>query len=358
MWHTNPVFTYHPRIGYKFTANLRTRFPEQRGGFLVRTNAAGFRSDREFEKERPPGVYRALLFGDSQTAAHGVINHHRYSDRLEALIPGLEIYNYAVDSVSPDQEYLIYKEYGNVEHDLVIIGLYVDDVIRVVSRYRKFTDAKGKIVYFAKPYYELKGGKLVLGNIPVPKQPFDAPPDSAETPEEGRTYSRVRDVFHTIVPVPAARRFLKSLGVHRLVEKAGILPRVQEYKAADEPGWRLLAEILKLWIRESPTPVLLVPIPIWTFIDGSDDATGYRTRIRELAESTGCVSHDPLPDLRSYPASELKKFFASNAHLSPLGHDALAKSLKPVIERLMSEARPRMQREAEASQSARAGAGA
>lgn len=335
------AISYHPRIGYTYTPNLKTRFLHNNGGFLIQTNSSGFRSDREFDIKRPSGVFRALLFGDSQTAGFGVNNRQRYSDRLEALVPGLEVLNYGIEAIGLDQEYLTYQEHESVDHDLVIIGLYVDDVVRVSSRYRLFKDSKGKEVYYAKPYYELRNGKLVLGHVPVPKQPLEKAQlpennlDSGESAAQSRLYTRAQAAFHTIVPSPAARRLLKTIGVHSLIQKLARIPRAPEYDTADNPGWKLLAEILKTWIHRSRTPVLLLPIPIWTFLDGSEDPTGYQARFRELAAATGCLLHDPLKDLKDYDPQERRKFFNELDHLSPLGHEALAKSLTPVMTRLV-----------------------
>jgi carbamoyltransferase len=335
------ALSYHPRIGYTYTPNLKTRFLHNSGGFLIQTNASGFRSERAFTKERSPEVFRALLFGDSQTAGFGVNNRQRYSDRLEALVAGLEVFNYGIEAIGLDQEYLTYLENEHVEHDLVIIGLYVDDVMRVNSRYRLFNDSSGKEVYYAKPYYEFRNGKLILKHVPVPKQPLEKTellennPDAGNEAAQMRLYARAQSAFHKLLPSPAARRLLKTIGVHRLIQKVARIPRAPEYDTADNPGWRLLAEILKAWIHRSPTPVLLLPIPIWTFIDGSEDPKGYQARFRELAAATGCLLHDPLNDLRDYDPVERRKFFNDLDHLSPLGHEALAKSLAPVLARLV-----------------------
>ena len=87
------LMKYHPRIGYTYMPNAKLRIPWGNGGYLVRANAAGFRSEREFVQERKPGTYRALLFGDSQSAGDGVNNAQRYTDLLEKALPGFELYN-------------------------------------------------------------------------------------------------------------------------------------------------------------------------------------------------------------------------------------------------------------------------
>ena len=82
---------YHPRVGYTYMPGTELRLPGPGDGCLVRANQAGFRSDREFVSRREPGVFRAFLFGDSQSAADGVDNSQRYSDLLEKALPGLEV---------------------------------------------------------------------------------------------------------------------------------------------------------------------------------------------------------------------------------------------------------------------------
>ena len=91
---------YHPRIGYTYMPSTKLRVQGVNGGYLVRTNSTGFRSEREFTQERVPGTFRALLFGDSQTAGDGMANSLRYSELLEKAVPGLEIYNYALYKLS------------------------------------------------------------------------------------------------------------------------------------------------------------------------------------------------------------------------------------------------------------------
>ena len=60
-----------PTFGHHWTPNLRRRVDHEGGGFLIRTNASGLRSEQDFELARRPGVFRALVFGDSNTGRRG-----------------------------------------------------------------------------------------------------------------------------------------------------------------------------------------------------------------------------------------------------------------------------------------------
>src|ERR1035441_4062657 len=102
------IFQYHPVIGYHYIPALRARVLHEVGGYMVRTNATGFRSRHEFLEVKHPGAKRILLFGDSFTAGDGVSNNNRYSDLLETLVPGLEVFNYGIPGTGTDQQYLAY----------------------------------------------------------------------------------------------------------------------------------------------------------------------------------------------------------------------------------------------------------
>ena len=87
------LLTYHPTIGYTFIPNLQARVRHEGGGYLIRTNAQGFRSDHDFHESSAQEPI--LLFGDSFTAADGVSNRYRYSEILEGQLKvnlGLVIY--------------------------------------------------------------------------------------------------------------------------------------------------------------------------------------------------------------------------------------------------------------------------
>jgi carbamoyltransferase len=320
---------YHPRIGYTYMPSVKTRVPWESGGYLVRTNSAGFRSDREFAKERTPGKFRAILFGDSQTAGDGLSNSQRYSELLEGIVSGLEVFNYGITGTGPDEQYMAYQEYRDSEHDLLIIGLHVENIGRIAQRYRPFVDPNGKILIYAKPYFTIEGGELVLHQVPVPKTIWTRetlPAEAAAHVYSGVPYEPIRDV-------------IKKLGMRDLMQKVTRFQPVSDYDSPGTPNWLLLRKILETWIRGSKTPVLLVLIPMWPFIDEWSDPTAYQARFRELATDTGCHLHDPLADLWNYPAEERREFrLKIDTHLTFKGHQALAKSLAPVIERIMRAA--------------------
>ena len=327
MWRS--VTQYHPTIGYTFIPGIKARvnLPNENVGYLVRVNGQGFRCDHEFTPERREGKARALLFGDSFTAGDGVSNGKRYGDLLEALILGLEVYNFGLPGTGTDQQYLAYREFAaNIEHDLLILAVTVENIGRVASRFRPYVNEQGETVVYAKPYYVLEGGRLTLRNVPVAKEPISKS-------EMGEDESKHVDWG---LPFAGLRKVARQLGLRDLAQKVTRFQPVPDYGTPDNPKWLVMRAILEEWIRASRAPVVLMPIPLFPFVEGSSDPTHYQARFRELAEATGCTLHDPLPDFQKYPAAERRAFrFERDVHLTPAGHAALAASLAPVVEKVI-----------------------
>lgn len=329
---------YHPRVGYTYMPSAKLRVAGVSGGYLVRTNAAGFRSDREFVRERPPGTFRALLFGDSQTAGDGGANAQRYGDLLERAVPGLELYNYALSGSGPDQHFLVHQECADVEHDLLVVGLYVENIRRVNRSIVKSREANGEEAYYAKPYFVVEDDQLVLHNVPVPKQPWT----EATLPAELRSqiYSYLETNFFSRKDRPALRKVASLVPMRKTIKQVAMrfskFQPLPDYDSPTNPEWLLLRKILEAWFRASKTPVLLVTIPHYVYFVSPSDPTGYQARFRELARDTGCQVYDPLADIWKLPAKERGLLWSeTSGHLSPYGHEVLARLLVPVFERLM-----------------------
>lgn len=343
---SHSLMKYHPRIGYHYIPSAKLRMQWGNGGYLVRTNAAGFRSDTEFVQERKPGTFRAIAFGDSQTAGDGVINAQRYTDVLEKAIPNFELFNYSISGTGPDQQFLAYQEHAGIEHDLLIIPLYVENIRRVTSRVVMSRDVSGEQSFRLKPYYQVENDELVLHNVPVPKQVF-----TEETlPEDLIPYCYPRDAMKkdqgslgkqiTKNVSSLLRQAVPLAGLRMAVKKAAMrldkFRPVPDFDSADDPGWLVLRRILEAWIKASRTPVLVIPLPHYYFFDAPDDAAGYQARFRELANATRCHLYDPLPDLLKRSAEDRAAFWSdSSGHISVRGGQILADTFAPVIQKVM-----------------------
>jgi len=321
------LFQYHPTIGYQFVPGLRTREEHEGGGFLLRTNQAGFRCRHEFVARKRPGSFRVLLFGDSYTAGMGVSDAARYGDVLERLLPDIEVYNFGLPGSGTDQQYLIHREYAaHFEHDLVVIGAMVENIRRVASRYRPYATLEGDTLILAKPYFTLESdGSLRLQHVPVPKTPL-----SSESEEQ-----RYVDRYGRLVWL---RQAVNRLGPG-LKDRMQRLTRYQPlpaYDKPDDPAWRLMKAILVRWSEEARAPVVIVPIPLYQYVEKTASPRAYQARFGELAELPGVTIHDPLPAFHRHPRAQRRGFrFVHDCHLTPSAHRVLAESLAHALRALL-----------------------
>lgn len=330
------LFRYHPTIGYQYIPNLRARVRHEGGGYLVRTNAQGFRCDWDFAPEKPQDEYRILLFGDSYSAGEGVSNGLRFGDLLESLVPGVKVYNFALPGTGTDQQMLAYRECAEgIEHDLLMICPMAENVRRNVQPYRMAQSAwDGRLVKRAKPYFELANGALELKHQPVPKTPL-------QDEDDDTSFTDTNDAG-------AARRVVQGLtaaiddklpGFHKWTQKVRRLALPEEYNEADHPAWLLMKEILKTWISgHDRAPVLLCPLPTFGHIHGHIRSEPFTERFQELVGECDVQFHDLLPGLAGLDETTKKDLrFAVDEHPTKRCHAEIAKQLAPVIERLGKE---------------------
>lgn len=145
---------YDPILGWRTKAN----FVGKTGSAKLTTNAKGIRSLKDFAYDKPAGMTRILLLGDSFTFGEEVADEEVYASRLEKALPNREVINMAVHGYGTDQMFLSLQQEGVKYHpDIVILGFISDDMERNLLSFRDF----------AKPKYVLVNGKLLLTHVPV-----------------------------------------------------------------------------------------------------------------------------------------------------------------------------------------------
>ena len=321
------LFRYHETFGHLFIPDLRARIDHEGGGYLLRTNADGFRCRHDFVPARRPGIFRILLFGDSYTAGDGVSDAKRYSDILETLLPGVEVYNFGLPGTGTDQQYLVWNEYAQAfEHDLVIVAVLVENIRRVVSQYRPFRTQEGTDLVLAKPYFTLTSdGDIELHHVPVPREPLEggALPATATVDRGGR--------FAWL------RQAVSGMGMKDRVQRLTRYQPLPEYDQQDGQDWKLLEAILRRWLGELRTPSIVCPIPLYQHVERTASAKGYQARFAALHAPPRVFVHDPLPDFHAHPRDERRGFrFENDCHLTTSAHRVLAESLARTIRPLLA----------------------
>jgi lysophospholipase L1-like esterase len=128
----HPILDKH----HATNANLKSPFHGHPSGYLVfRTNNLGLRRDEDVSIEKPAGIRRVLVLGDSMT--DGVIyNAESYSTVLETKLnqrlgeSSYQLLNAGVAGYSPLQAYLLLKlEMYRLQPDVVILAIYTGNDI-------------------------------------------------------------------------------------------------------------------------------------------------------------------------------------------------------------------------------------
>jgi Fe-S-cluster formation regulator IscX/YfhJ len=325
------LFQYHPTIGYTFIPEIKARIDHEGGGYLLRTNASGFRCRHDFVAGKPDGCFRILLFGDSYTAGDGVSDKDRYSEALEKLLPGCEVYNFGLSGTGTDQQYLIWREFAaGIEHDLVVISVLVENIRRVAAQFRPFLTQDEESLVLAKPYFTLGAdGDLSLHQVPVPKDPLAVDSLAAENAaavDRGGRLQWLRGAVNRLGP--RAKDFVQR------VTRYQPLP---EFDRPDRAEWRLLEAILRHWIDELATPAIICPLPLYQYIEGTASPRAYQQRFQVLHDPPRVRVHDPLPAFRAHAPAARRGFrFDQDCHLTPAAHQVLAESLAGFIQPLMA----------------------
>jgi hypothetical protein len=308
------LWTYDEVLGYRYIAGLRARVEHEAGGYLVRTNAQGFRCSHDFVARPPDGVRRVLLFGDSFTAGTGVSDGRRYGDLLEKRLAGVEVYNLAIAGAGIDQQLLAHHAHAAaLERHAAVVGVWTDTIQRVASRYSLVRDDVGRLWYRPKPYFELDGDDaLVLRNVPVPRDPIAV----GELSESERHHA----------PQVAERH-----------------AQIAAFESPDHRDWRLLRAVLRRMCVELRCPVVLLLLPPYRHVEGTADHRPAHDRLRELHQPPQVTVHDPLPDLAALPSAARRRLrFGTDYHPTPAYHRIVAESVAPAVARALDEAAARV----------------
>lgn len=335
------LMRFDSKIGHRYVSNLVARVPHETGGYLVRTNSSGFRSDLEFKAKRS-AVPRILVLGDSFTAGEGCASQQRYPELLGQAL-GAEVYNYGVSGSAPDQHLLCFREFGReVEADLIIWGIPLHNIERIKLTHRPSKDRiSGQSVLVPKPYFTFEQDRLELHHVPVPRL----------RPEPSQSSSH--QYTESVNEAPILERLLRLSGLERyrdLVQH--LLPGMKErlraltyrisntqlyedYLDEQSTGWTLLSALIRqLRVEVLDIPILVVPLPTYHY---------YIDRLAPVHDALYKSLEDPAGGLfvsaitnalhANKTLAERKAIcFPVDTHYSPFGHQEIARILAADIQ--------------------------
>ena len=151
----------HPVLGWVLQPNATylREFPE--GTVSVTYNSQGWR-DLEHSVEKPKGVFRILVLGDSFMEANSINLDDTFPRQVEELAQAtgknVEVINMGVAGYGTLQEYLVFREIGyRYKPDLVLLGFFNGNDVKNNSRELESTLAEEGQVTDSRPFLDLNG---------------------------------------------------------------------------------------------------------------------------------------------------------------------------------------------------------
>jgi carbamoyltransferase len=323
-----PYVEHDPLIGHRYTPYTQLTLPRPGGGdYELVINGAGIRSTREYEKRKPQGVLRMLVFGDSFAAGQFVSNDQRFSELLERRVPGLEVINFGLESTGTDQQLLLYENVGReFEHDIVMVLPFLQNIRRNMVEARIAIDPKSRQeVLRPKPRFELVNGDLVLRNVPVPNTRVA---NSGNAIDQTDTNRGTVHQFKAMLSRSPTGKVLKEI----LFQIKPWEP-FPEYRNASSPQWQLMEAILRRFKEAAGArPLVIVPIFYDSYVRFRM-ARNYWKRFRSL-EGPGTYVIDLLPHFQRLTSQAVRCFQGPyDCHFSPYGHLVVADALQEELNR-------------------------
>lgn len=338
---------YDELLGWSKISNRDTWYRTREYDVRERLNSRGLR-DMERDYAKPPGVFRALVLGDSFTEAHSVRFEERFTTLLERLLNRegnsrrYEVINAGTDGYGTDQELLFYRSEGRkYRPDIILVMVYPENDVYYNTR----------VVYGQpKPRFVLESGYLRLLNVPVPKRAVSF-----------RGHLNVV-LGRSMLYRAAANRLDWMWGrLERLLDLGGTRAEDEEsfsewdireldiYRREDTKVYReawLLTEALLTALRDETMAdgagLALVVIPSnsqvlpshWSAMRaahglGADgwDLSKPNRRLAEICGSLKLICVDLLEVFRAKGGENQRLHYVRDQHLHPNGHRVVAESI-------------------------------
>lgn len=293
------ITTHDRLLGWAPIPGARARHNGVEFSVPIRINAQGFRADREYSLEPPPGVLRVVAVGDSFTFGNGVHVHEAWPAALERRL-GAEVINLGVAGYGVDQQLLMLESRGlRFQPDVVLLGLHIPDIFR-----NTHTVHSGA----GKPRFRLgPEGALTLTNVPVP------PPGSRPPPAPR--------------PGPLGQLWLWQM-ISAQLERHGV-----------GEAWGLTEGILRRMetaASEADARLVVLLLPTQYAVEGSllerKKQAHTLGQVAEILQNNDIEHLDLTTALRARAEeSPAPLFFPEDGHFTPAGHRVVAREVEKLL---------------------------
>lgn len=328
-------FELHPAYGGFHTPNATVWQWTVEYVTRVDVNARGLR-EREIGYEKPPGLKRVLVLGDSFVEAIGVAVEDAFPRRLEAKLaagnePPVQVVNAGAVGFGTGQEYLLLRHEGvRYQPDVVVLLFFSGNDVADNSQRLDYAPIR-----VLKPYFEIDS------NGALRQLPFTLPDLAASRPGPLRQWLRQRSLlFNKLDPdelgtVPTERGYVRSI----------LAPYSDQGSADLDAAWSVTEALLSATRDEAdaagasfvlvnvPAPWEIDP-PFWEMMRSFFDlpADGWdldrpNRRLAEISARRNLTYLDLRPALQAALPDQPRLYYRIDGHWTSAGHDFAADAL-------------------------------
>jgi hypothetical protein len=325
---------------------------------LIRYNSQGLR-EREYSYQKPGGVFRILILGDSFVEAEQVLFEETFHEKLEELLDDqckdsdfTEVIAAGVSGWGTDQAYLFFRNEGyKYQPDLVLLAFADNDIVNnyfpLEAKQEGRTDGR-----LYKPYFVLEDDKLVLKDFPYHQDGEGTPLYSLKL-FLSRYFVSYRLITNTIKKAfPLLKGFLERNSPGEPDgERSEPYPSIYVHKANYQSAYQNAWEITEILLAKLAEEIRLSGAEFAVFYDGSIFITHpesweeYQERYPKLREEkwnfnrvesmlSQSLEKQDVPFLSLQPvftqeATESDRWFfiPGDGHWSVEGHQLIAETL-------------------------------
>jgi lysophospholipase L1-like esterase len=323
------------RLGWVQKPNLDLATPEEGGWVLhFRTNADGL-TPATATREKPPGVVRVMIFGDSTAVGRSVPPDQTINAQLERTLQAAgvraEVLNAGVEGYSTDQELLRMEE---------LLPVYSPDIALLVVCENDFSgNTMNRAQGLNKPIFRLSEDGSLQETAPAPN---DAILDTAHSGV--RKWLRYSALYRAVAPrLKVIRARFSPLEERGLL---GLLPELYyRPEARDQIDWKLFAAFLRRMnqscgsqgvkfifyahpsLAEVWDPFIEETVRAKGLKPGQYDRFALEKRLREVSQATAT---DLCPLIHYFARRQDRGPFhllPSDPHCNPAGYQVTAEAL-------------------------------
>jgi hypothetical protein len=323
-------YRYDPQLGWSNIPGGSGKLTRAEFSHDVRINSHGLRGP-ETSREKPPGVRRIAVLGDSFTWGVGATEPELFTSLIEKSLPGVEVLNFGVSGYSPVQHRLLTEKVLSFAPDAVVVVFCLGNDFIDNVHWRRYG--------YYKPFAALdEQGAVVLDGYPLPyaKRHLEK--------ERGQAFLERSYVFRLLDKTVLSHvRLLNDFGQKgpRLAEdgsdfyRPASTPEVERAVRVNAGLFRAMAAAYAA--RGIPLLVVAAPTKCELGQCFRDLSAPTDRALRHLQASLAGLEVqlvDPTPDLT------LDDFWTHDAHWRPSGHRKIARALIPHVIKVLEQAQP------------------